>query len=321
MEKIAFITGITGQDGSYLAALLLTHGYEVHGTSRRSDGVSVGHRELGIVDKVTLHPVDITDRDALTTCITSIQPTEIYHLAAQSSVAESWQTPYNTFCTNSLSTFILLEIIRTTAPLTKFFNASSCEIFDQAAPQPFSLTSPRLPSTPYGISKLAGHTLTEQYRTHYGLFAVNGVLFPHESPLRQPYSFIKSVIRQTVACTQQEQEKIVLGYIDTKRDFGNASDYADIMWRALQSEVATDYIIATGTATSLRTITEYVMAKLGVPLENLQTATTPDKALSASIFGDNRDTLEKLNVTTLTDIYTTIDAMIEFELAHHTATP
>jgi GDP-D-mannose dehydratase len=150
---------------------------------------------------------------------------------------------------------------------------------------------------------------------------VNGVLFPHESPLRQPYSFIKSVIRQTVACTQQEQEKIVLGYIDTKRDFGNASDYADIMWRALQSEVATDYIIATGTATSLRTITEYVMAKLGVPLENLQTATTPDKALSASIFGDNRDTLEKLNVTTLTDIYTTIDAMIEFELAHHTATP
>ena len=321
MEKIAFITGITGQDGSYLAALLLKKGYRVHGTSRRSGTEPSRHQELGIAGRTTLHPTDITDKDAVASLFATIQPTEVYHLAAQSSVAESWQTPYDTFYTNTLSTLNLLEVIRTTAPQIKFFNASSGEIFDQSSPQPLTLTTPRLPTSPYGIAKLASHTLVEQYRVRYGLFVVNGVLFPHESRLRQPYSFIKSAIRQTVSCARHEQEHVTLGYIDTKRDFGDAENFVDIIWRSLQVDTADDYIIATGTATSLREITEYIMTKLAVPQERLQTATVVDQTLPITVFGNSHDTTTKLGLPAYKNIYVTIDDMIEFELAHHTETP
>lgn len=317
MEKIALITGITGQDGSYLAKLLLTKGYLVHGTSRTPKAKNWRHHELSISKQLTINECDLTDRDAVITLITTIQPTEIYHLAAQSSVSESFTVPYETFCQNTLSTLTLLEVVRAIDINIKIFNASSSEIFDQFAPQPLSLTSPRLPASPYGISKLAGHMLVEQYRTTFRLFAVNGILFPHESPLRQPNSFIKTVIRKAIACTQNEQGNIALGYIDTERDFGYAASYVEMMWRSLQAQTATDYIIATGQTTSLRTIVEYIAKKLNLPQTTITSSPIQQSTLPTSIYGDITDTTAKLGEFPITNLYATIDAMIEFEMRYH----
>lgn len=315
MEKIALITGITGQDGSYLARHLLEQGYRVHGTSRGNEKSPWRHEYLGITDRVTFHSVTLTDRSAVANLITTIQPTEIYHLAAQSSVAESRTSPFETFYTNSLSTLTLLETIRTLNPSIKFFFASSSEIFDQTSVQPLTLASPRLPTSPYGLSKLAGHLLTENYRTEYGLFAVNGVLFPHESPLRQSYSFVKSVVRQAVACTRGEQANVTLEYIDTERDFGDASTYTEIMWESLQADSARDYIIATGKPTSLRAIAEYIVLKLDLSKMILKTKEAPEIPVPKVIYGTSANALVQHQ-----DIYVTIDAMIEFELEHHSVT-
>jgi GDPmannose 4,6-dehydratase len=312
MEKIALITGITGQDGSYLALRLLNLGYQVHGVCRTNAEPSWRHEILGITNRVVLHTASLTDRTAIETVIATCTPTEIYHLAAQSSVTESRTSPFDTFYTNSISTLVLLESVRTTHPAIKFFFASSSEIFDQTAPQPLTLHSPRLPTSPYGLSKLAGQLLVEQYRQNYGLFVVSGILFPHESPLRQPQSFIKQLIHHA-----KEKQPFTIATMDTKRDFGDAREYVIAMHHTLQQPEARDYLIATGQPILMETIINYIYTALGTPHDLVTLSPQSDTPYPPCVYGDIADTVTQLNWKPQHDIFTVIDDMIACD--KHTA--
>jgi GDPmannose 4,6-dehydratase len=315
MKNVALITGITGQDGSYLSVLLLQKGYTVHGTSRTAVNSNiVAHQTLGISGQVTLHQVNWEDLVAVTNLINHVNPTEIYHLAAQSSVLTSQTDPYTTLRYTTLSTLHILETIRTQAPSIRFFHASSCEIFDPAAAQPLSITSPIKPSNPYGTAKLMAHNLVLSYRSNFGIFGVNGILFPHESPLRAPQSFLKATIQRAVKIAHGKKETIRLGQIENERDFGSATDYVVAMWLSLQMPVSADYIIASGQAVSIKTIVEYVLHSLRLPLN----AYVIDEALwripnAPIIYGDITETTRMLEWQPEQTIYATIDTMIEFE--------
>ena len=313
IKNIALITGITGQDGSYLAAFLLDKKYEVHGITRNLTETHWRHDYLGITDALMLHAANLEDEMAIRTLLADIQPTEIYHLAAESSVAASLADPYPTLRFNIQSTLALLNATRAINSNIRFFNASSAEIFDANVTQPLTLESPFKPNTPYGISKLTGHTLVQKYRHHSNLFAVNGILFPHESPLRLETSFFKSVIRNAVACKRGTKHAITLGYIDTERDFGDATQYVKVMWKSLQVIRADDYIIATGIPTSLRVLVMYIMDKLELPASLLETTRDANRPLPKTIYGDPTETCQKLDWTYTGDVFATIDAMIAFE--------
>lgn len=314
MKKTALITGISGQDGSYLAAFLLNKGYIVHGITREKSNPIPSHKYLGITDRIRLHQVNLIDITAVKSTVKEIAPTEIYHLAAQSSVNASLVNPGKTIEFNVNSTANLLETIRTDPSPIKFFYASSSEIFDPHATLPLTINSSIKPTNPYGMSKAQSHFLVQNYRKEYSLYLVNGILFPHESPLRAPHSFIKTTIRQAVAISQGSTTPIRLGQIENKRDFGDARDYAVAMWWCLQQSAARDYIIATGKATSIKQITEYILTSLNVPLN----VYFSDPALWREpnmpiIYGDNSDILPYSKWSQGYDLYTTIDDMIRFE--------
>ena len=263
MNKKALITGITGQDGSYLAEFLLQKGYEVHGTIRRASTFNTDRIDHLIFDqhvknrpKLYLHHADLTDGSRLTTLMNKIKPDEVYHLAAQSHVRVSFDEPEYTGDTTGLGTTRLLEAIRLTAPEAKFYQASSSEMFG-ATPPPQSETTPFYPRSPYGAAKVYAYWITKNYREAYGMFACNGILFNHESPRRGETFVTRKITRAVARIKAGVETEVYLGNLDSVRDWGHAAEYVEGMWLMLQADKADDYVLATGTSTTVKEFVEY----------------------------------------------------------------
>jgi GDPmannose 4,6-dehydratase len=256
--KRALITGITGQDGSYLAELLLDKGYEVHGVIRRASTFNTGridhlYRDPHVNDvKLFLHYGDVVDSTSLHRLLGRIEPEEIYHLAAQSHVRVSFDVPDYTGDVTALGTIRLLEALRQTGLRTKFYQAGSSEMFGQAREIPQRETTPFYPRSPYAVAKVYAHWATVNYRESYGLFACNGILFNHESPRRGETFVTRKISRAVAQIRMGLQEKLYLGNLDARRDWGYAKEYVDAMWRMLQQDQPGDYVVATGEAHSVR---------------------------------------------------------------------
>lgn len=255
--KKAFITGITGQDGSYLAEFLLNLGYEVHGLIRRSSSFNTQRIEHLYQDphsknaRLFLHFGDLTEGTRLATLVASIKPDEIYHLAAQSHVRVSFDEPEYTADTTGLGTVRLLEAIRQVGVKSKFYQASSSEMFGAASP-PQNEDTPFYPRSPYGAAKVYSHWITKNYREAYGLHAVNGILFNHESPRRGATFVTRKISRAVAKIAAGLQHELYLGNLDARRDWGYAPEYVIAMWKMLQAETCEDYVIATGSSWSVQ---------------------------------------------------------------------
>lgn len=266
--KKALITGVTGQDGSYLAELLLEKGYEVHGMCRRS---SSEQRER--IDHIKhpsffLHYGDMTDSSVLTRLIATIVPDEVYNLAAQSHVGVSFETPEYTANADGIGTLRILEAIKTLklTTTTRFYQASTSELYGNS-PAPQSETTPFYPRSPYAAAKLYAYWITVNYREAYGMYACNGILFNHESP-RRGLTFVTRKITQSVArIAYGLQEKVSLGNLDARRDWGHAAEYVEAMWLMLQQDHAEDFVIATGKTHSVREFIIAAFEAVGIPLE------------------------------------------------------
>jgi GDPmannose 4,6-dehydratase len=260
--KKAFITGITGQDGSYLAELLLAKGYEVHGLVRRSSSFNTGRldeiyqdpHEHGV--KLALHYGDLADSSNLSRLLEKIQPDEIYNLGAQSHVRVSFDVPEYTADVVGLGTLRLLDAIKNSRLNTKFYQASSSEMYGKVQEVPQSERTPFYPRSPYGCAKVFAYWTTVNYRESYGLFASNGILFNHESPRRGETFVTRKIVRGLVNIVKGKQEKLFLGNIDSKRDWGYAKEYMEAVWLILQQNNPDDYVIATGETHSPREFIE-----------------------------------------------------------------
>jgi GDPmannose 4,6-dehydratase len=253
MRKKALITGITGQDGSYLAELLLALGYEVHGLVRRSSNFNsqrIDHlyqdpHQVGV--RLHLHYADMSDSSRLTTLLDAIKPDEIYNLAAQSHVRVSFDEPVYTGDTTGLGSIRLLEAMRQSCLSAKYYQASSSEMFGSSNPPQNEETSFQ-PRSPYGVAKLYAHWITRNYREAYGLFAVSGILFNHESPRRGETFVTRKITKAVARIKRGEQQELFLGNLEAKRDWGYAPEYVIAMWRMLQQDIPVDFVIGTGTA-------------------------------------------------------------------------
>ena len=258
----ALITGITGQDGSYLAELLLSKGYEVHGIKRRSSSFNTSRIDSILPDwhersaKLFLHFADLSDSTSLIKLLYRLQPDEIYHLGAQTHVKVSFEIPEYTGDITALGTVRLLEAVRETGIKTKFYQASSSEMFGAAIEVPQRETTPFRPRSPYGCSKVYGYWITVNYRESYGLFACNGILFNHESP-RRGETFVSRKISRAVARIKAGlQRKLYMGNLDARRDWGYAPEYVEAMWRMMQCPEPDDFVVATGETHSVRDFVE-----------------------------------------------------------------
>jgi GDPmannose 4,6-dehydratase len=266
-SKKALITGISGQDGSYLVELLLGKGYEVHGIIRRSSSFNTGRidhlyrdpHEEGV--RLFNHYADLADPVALSRLLYELQPDEIYHLGAQSHVRVSFDIPVYTFDVTGMGAVRLLEAIREVGVTPRFYQASSSEMFGAAAP-PQSESTPFHPRSPYGVAKAAAFWAAVNYREAYGMFAVNGILFNHESPRRGETFVTRKITRAVARINAGLQDKLYLGNLDARRDWGYAPDYVDAMWRMLQTPEADDYVIATGEQHSVREFCELAFSRL-----------------------------------------------------------
>lgn len=260
MSKVALITGVTGQDGAYLAELLLSKGYEVHGIKRRSSMFNTDRIDHLYTDlhednvKFILHYGDMTDSTNLIRIVQNVQPDEIYNLAAMSHVQVSFDTPEYTANADATGTLRLLEAIRILGleKKTRFYQASTSELYGKVMEVPQSETTPFYPRSPYAVAKLYAFWIVKNYREAYGMYACNGILFNHESPLRGETFVTRKITRGVAKIKLGLQDKIYLGNIDAKRDWGHAKDYVEGMWRMLQQDVADDYVLATGTTTTVR---------------------------------------------------------------------
>ena len=249
--KTAFITGINGMDGSHLADLLLTKGYKIYGMERRSSNTNdVNTKHLK--DKITILNGDMTDQNSLLRCLKESNPDEVYNLAAQSFVGESWNTPEHTSEVTGLGVLRILEAIREYNPNIKFYQASSSEMFGRMVENPANENTPFYPRSPYGVSKLYGHWITKNYRESYNMFACSGILFNHESE-RRGIEFVTRKISDGVAKIKLGlADYITLGNLEAKRDWGYAPDYVEAMWMMLQQDNPNDYVIATGETHSIK---------------------------------------------------------------------
>ena len=261
--KTAFITGINGMDGSHLADLLLTKGYKVYGMERRSSNVSdINTKHLK--DKITILNGDITDQNSLLRCLKESNPDEVYNLAAQSFVGESWNTPEQTSNVTGLGVLRILEAIREFNPKIKFYQASSSEMFGRMVENPANENTPFYPRSPYGVSKLYGHWITKNYRESYDMFACSGILFNHESE-RRGIEFVTRKISDGVARIKLGlADHISLGNLEAKRDWGYAPDYVEAMWLMLQQDTPDDYVIATGETYSIREFLDIAFNHIGI---------------------------------------------------------
>jgi len=247
----ALITGITGQDGSYLAELLLEKGYEVHGIVRRSSTINTGRIDH-IFDRLKIHFGDMLDGSRLTHLVSQIQPDEIYNLAAQSHVRVSFDMPIYTVNSGAMGTLGLLEAIRESQVPARFYQASSSEMFGKVQEVPQKETTPFYPRSPYGCGKVFSFWQTVNYREAYNLFACNGILFNHESPRRGETFVTRKITRAVARILAGQQDTLLLGNLDAKRDWGYAKDYVEAMWLMLQQATPEDYVIATGETHSIR---------------------------------------------------------------------
>jgi GDPmannose 4,6-dehydratase len=272
MAKKAFVTGITGQDGAYLSELLLDKGYEVHGVIRRSSSFNTGRidhlyrdpHERGV--KLFTHFGDLSDSVSLTKLLYELQPDEIYHLGAQSHVRVSFDIPEYTFDVTAGGTLRLLDAIRESGVKAPFYQASSSEMFG-AAPPPQSETTPFHPRSPYAVAKVAAYWATVNYRESYDMFASNGILFNHESPMRGETFVTRKVTRAVARIKAGLQDKLYLGNLDAKRDWGYAPDFVEAMWRMLQHDEPLDLVIATGETHTVREFVEAAFAHVGLEWE------------------------------------------------------
>ena len=258
----ALITGITGQDGSYLAEFLLGEGYEVFGMTRRSS-VATDERIAHIADRLTLIPGDLADEASLVSAIRTAQPDEVYNLAAQSFVPTSWNQPVHTSDLTGLGVTRMLEAIRQTKPDAKFYQASSSEMFGKVREEPQNERTPFYPRSPYGCAKVYAHHLTVNYRESYDLFAVSGILFNHESPRRGP-EFVSRKVTLAAARIAANGGDLKMGNLDAERDWGYAGDYVAAMWQMLQADEPADYVIGTGVTHSVRELCEIAFARVGL---------------------------------------------------------
>jgi GDPmannose 4,6-dehydratase len=259
----ALITGITGQDGSYLAELLLEKGYEVHGMVRRSS-TETFQRLAGCRDDVVLHTGDLLDQRSLVDVLRDAEPDEIYNLAAMSFVAASWSQPVLTAEFTAVGVTRILEAMREVVPEARFYQASSSEMFGQVREVPQTETTPFYPRSPYGVAKCYGHFITVNYRESYGLFAASGILFNHESPRRGLEFVTRKVTHGAAAIKLGLARDLALGNLDAERDWGYAKDYVEAMWLMLQHDEPEDFVIATGEVHSVRELVDVAFAHAGV---------------------------------------------------------
>lgn len=314
MTPRALVTGITGQDGSYLADLLLEKGYEIHGLVRSLDEPVVkALEEAG----VKLHEGDVREPAAVAAAIRESAPAEIYHLAGATSVGVSWAEPALTSDVIVTGTARLLEAMRALAPTARLFNASSCEVFGNGAEQPQTEATPQRPTNPYGIAKAAGHALVAAYRDGEGLHATNGILFNHES-VRRSASYVTRKITQAAAAISLGQEhELRLGALDARRDWGHAPEYVEAMWLSLQQEEASDYVIATGRLTSVREWLELAFAHVGLdPADHVVTdpALVRPTETSATV-GNATRARERLGWQARTSVEALVAQMVDADLA------
>lgn len=275
MAKTALITGVTGQDGAYLSELLLKKGYVVHGIKRRSslfntDRIDHLYQDPHETDvRFKLHYGDLTDSTNLIRIIQETQPDEIYNLAAMSHVHVSFETPEYTANADGIGTLRILEAVRLLGltKKTKVYQASTSELYGLVQAVPQSETTPFYPRSPYAVAKLYGYWITVNYREAYGMYATNGILFNHESPLRGETFVTRKITRGVAKIGLGLQDKIYLGNLDARRDWGHAKDYVDAMWRILQQPVPEDYVIATGVTTPVREFVRMAFAEIGVTVE------------------------------------------------------
>lgn len=268
--KKALITGITGQDGSYLAELLLEKGYEVHGIIRRSSSFNTGriehlYQDFHVNDaRVFLHYGDLADSSALSRLLEKIQPDEIYNLAAQSHVRVSFDIPEYTADVVALGTIRILDAIKETEIKTKFYQASTSELYGKVVETPQTEKTPFYPRSPYACAKLYSYWITVNYRESYDMYACNGILFNHESPRRGETFVTKKITHAIARILKKEQDKLYLGNLDAKRDWGYAKDYVEAMWLMLQQDKAEDYVIATGETHSVREFLDEAFSLVGL---------------------------------------------------------
>jgi GDPmannose 4,6-dehydratase len=273
-KKTALITGVTGQDGAYLSELLLSKGYDVHGVKRRSSSFNTGRIDHLYQDphesnvRFTLHYGDMTDATNLIRIVQETQPDEIYNLAAQSHVAVSFETAEYTANADGIGTLRLLEAIRLLglSKKTRFYQASTSELYGKVQEIPQKETTPFYPRSPYAAAKLYAFWITVNYRESYGLHASNGILFNHESPIRGETFVTRKITRAVAAISQGLQDRLYLGNLDAKRDWGHARDYVEGMWRMLQQDTADDYVLATGETHPVREFVDLAFAEVGITL-------------------------------------------------------
>lgn len=316
MNKTALITGITGQDGAYLAKFLLEKGYKVIGLTRSYKSKNLNGLEyLDIKDKVIVRECDLLDLSNIITIFNEFKPDEVYNLASQSSVGLSFSQPVGTINFNIISVINILEIIRTMYSNIKFYQASSSEMFGNVAELPIRENSIIHPSSPYAISKAAAHWAVINYRESYGIFACCGILFNHESYLRSPDFFVKKVILQALKIKNGEQEKLVIGNLNIKRDFGYAPDYVKAMWLMLQKEHAADYIICSERSIYLKDIVYYIFDKLEIDKSKIEI----DKKLFRpneiqNIYGNSNKAKKELNWNYDKDFSKILDLLLAEEI-------
>jgi len=272
--KTALITGITGQDGAYLAELLLNKGYNVHGIKRRSSLINtdrIDHLffDKSLADRFHLHYGDLTDASSLLRIIQQTQPDEIYNLAAQSHVQVSFETPEYTANSDGIGVLRILEALRILGleKKTRFYQASTSELYGLVQEIPQKETTPFYPRSPYGVAKLYGYWITVNYRESYNMYAVNGILFNHESPLRGETFVTRKITIAVSKIALGKEEILLLGNLDAKRDWGHAKDYVEGMWLMMQQEKPEDFVLATGVTTTVRDFVKMSFAEVGIELE------------------------------------------------------
>jgi GDPmannose 4,6-dehydratase len=276
--KVALITGITGQDGAYLAELLLSKGYNVHGIKRRSSLINtdrIDHlfNDKNLSDRFHLHYGDLTDASSLLRIIQQTQPDEIYNLAAQSHVQVSFETPEYTANSDGIGVLRILEAIRILGleKKTRFYQASTSELYGLVQEIPQKETTPFYPRSPYGVAKLYGYWITVNYRESYDMYAVNGILFNHESPLRGETFVTRKITIAVSKIAVGKEDILLLGNLDAKRDWGHAKDYVEGMWLMMQQEVPEDFVLATGVTTTVRDFVKMSFDHIGIELEFKET--------------------------------------------------
>ena len=316
MTSRALITGITGQDGSYLAELLLGYGYEVIGLVRRTSSINFD-RIAHVVDRLTIVPGDLLDEASLANVLSEYRPGEIYNLAAQSFVQASWSQPVLTGEVTALGVTRMLDAMRHVDPSIKFYQASSSEMFGKVVETPQSERTPFYPRSPYGVAKVYGHWITVNYRESYGLHASSGICFNHESP-RRGLEFVTRKVTHGVARIKLGlQDTLALGNLEAQRDWGYAADYVSAMWRMLQQDQPGDYVIATGQTHSVRELCEIAFDQVGLDWQDH--VVIDDRFIRPAevdrLIGDPRRAEEKLGWKPETSFADLIAMMVQADLA------